>query len=137
MHRKIRFRHLLATLLCVSVTAASAGELPLVDALIHYSHDAWQRMPPPEAVKVLRSAGLKRTFVSSSSDEGTQKLYKIAPDLIGPELRPYRKRGEISTWMYDETVVSMPIDMAASSRSGSIPITCSANTTIAIQRTMP
>ena len=107
MHRKIRFKHLLVTLLCVSVAAASAGELALVDAHIHYSHDAWQRTPPPEAVKVLRSAGLKRAFVSSSSDEGTQKLYTIAPDLIVPVLRPYRKRGEISTWMYDETVVSM------------------------------
>jgi hypothetical protein len=107
MYRKNSFKHLLATLLSLSVTAASAGELPLVDAHIHYSHDAWQRTPPPEAVKVLRDAGLKRAFVSSSSDEGTQKLYQIAPELIVPVLRPYRKRGETSTWMYDESVVPM------------------------------
>jgi hypothetical protein len=107
MYRKNSINHLLATLLCLSVAAASARELPLVDAHIHYSHDAWQRTPPPEAVKVLRDAGLKHAFVSSSSDEGTQKLYKIAPELIVPVLRPYRKRGETSTWMYDESVVPM------------------------------
>lgn len=107
MHRKINFRQLIVAFLCATVTAAGAAELPLVDAHIHYSHDAWQRTPPPEAVKVLRAAGLKRAFVSSSSDEGTQKLYEIAPELIVPVLRPYRKRGEVSTWMYDETVVAM------------------------------
>jgi len=108
MYRKIKFKHFLGTLVCsLLVSAAGAAQLPLVDAHIHYSHDAWQRTPPQEAVKVLRDAGLKRAFVSSSSDEGTQKLYKIAPELIVPVLRPYRKRGEISTWMYDESVVSM------------------------------
>jgi len=107
LYRKTSIRHVLAALLCVSVSAAGAGELLLVDAHIHYSHDAWQRTPPPEAVKMLRDAGLKRASVSSSSDEGTQKLYKLAPELIVPVLRPYRKRGETSTWMHDETVVPM------------------------------
>jgi hypothetical protein len=107
MYLKINFKRVLVALLWATVTAASAGDLPLIDVHVHYSHDAWQRTPPPEAVKLLRDAGLKRAFVSSSSDEGTQKLYKIAPELIVPVLRPYRKRGEISTWMYDETVVSM------------------------------
>lgn len=88
-----------------------AAELPLVDAHIHYSHDAWEGITPATAVKLLRSAGLRRAFVSSSSDEGTQKLYKIAPDLIVPVLRPYRKRGELSSWMHDESVISMLSDL--------------------------
>ena len=86
---------------------------PLVDAHIHYSHDAWDVTPPKEAVAILRKAGLKRAFVSSSSDEGTQKLYKIAPKLIVPVLRPYRRRGELSTWYRDETVVKMLGDLLA------------------------
>jgi predicted TIM-barrel fold metal-dependent hydrolase len=45
--------------------------------------------------------------VSSSSDEGTQKLYAVAPELVVPVLRPYRKRGETSSWKYDETVPTM------------------------------
>ena len=45
-------------------------------------------------------------MVSSSSDDGTQKLYAEAPDLVVPSLRPYRKRGELSTWVRDETVIA-------------------------------
>ena len=40
---------------------------------------------------MLRQAGLKKAFVSSSSDDGTQMLHKAAPDLIVPVLRPYRR----------------------------------------------
>ena len=47
---------------------------------------------------MLRKAGLRRAFVSSSSDRGTQMLYRLAPDLIVPVLRPYRRRGELGTW---------------------------------------
>ncbi len=78
---------------------------PIIDVHIHYSHDAWSMLPPPEAVKVLRQAGLKKAFVSSSSDDGTQMLYKAAPDLIVPVLRPYRSRGETGTWVKDPTVI--------------------------------
>jgi hypothetical protein len=37
---------------------AQAPLLPLFDAHLHYSHDAWQRIPPPQAVALLRVAGL-------------------------------------------------------------------------------
>jgi hypothetical protein len=80
--------------------------LPIFDAHLHYSHDAWDRLPPKEVVALLRQAGIKRAMVSSSSDEGTQKLFKEAPDLVLPVLRPYRTRGEISTWVNDNTVIT-------------------------------
>jgi predicted TIM-barrel fold metal-dependent hydrolase len=44
-------------------------------------------------------------MVSSSSDEGTQKLYALAPDLVVPVLRPYRSRNEIGTWVHDRSIV--------------------------------
>jgi hypothetical protein len=88
--------------------AARAREaaLPIFDAHLHYSHDAWETVPPKQAVALLRQAGLKRAMVSSSSDEGTQKLYAEAPDLVLPVLRPYRSRGEIGTWMHDPAIVT-------------------------------
>ncbi|WP_025898222.1 amidohydrolase family protein [Sneathiella glossodoripedis] len=86
---------------------SSAEELPLVDTHIHYSHDAWEMLPPEKAVGLLRKAGLKYAFVSSSSDDGTQMLYDAAPNLVIPVLRPYRKRGELSSWLYDESVPQM------------------------------
>ena len=88
-----------------SGTAAADEPRLIVDAHIHYSHDAWTVVPPPEAIKVLRQAGVKKAFVSSSSDDGTQMLHKAAPDLIVPVLRPYRRRGEIGTWVRDPTIV--------------------------------
>ena len=86
--------------------AQVAPPLPLFDAHLHYSHDAWERLPPKQAVALMRQAGLKRAMVSSSSDEGTQMLFAEAPDLVLPVLRPYRTRGEISTWANDPTVVT-------------------------------
>ncbi len=85
---------------------ARADDLPLIDAHVHYSHDAWDMLPPKEAIAVLRRAGLKKVLVSSSSDDGTLKLFAEAPDIIVPELRPYRSRGELGTWFKDETVVT-------------------------------
>jgi predicted TIM-barrel fold metal-dependent hydrolase len=83
----------------------AAGEMHLFDAHIHYSHDAWELVPPKQAVEILRKAGLRGAFVSSSNDEGTQMLVAEAPDLIVPELRPYRVRGDISSWARDEAIV--------------------------------
>lgn len=85
---------------------AEANALGIFDAHLHYSHDAWERIPPKEAVALMRQAGLRRAMVSSSSDEGTQKLYAEAPDLVLPVLRPYRTRSEIGTWVRDETVIA-------------------------------
>lgn len=87
--------------------AQSADILPLVDAHLHYSHDAWEGLPPKDAIAAIRRAGLKKAFVSSSSDKGTQMLYAAAPDLIVPVLRPYRKRGELGTWFKDPTVIEL------------------------------
>jgi hypothetical protein len=96
-----------AVALCLlgSGTSAADEPRPIVDAHIHYSHDTWSVVPPPEAIKVLRQAGVKKAFVSSSSDVGTLLLHKAAPDLIVPVLRPYRRRGEIGTWVRDPTIV--------------------------------
>ena len=101
-------RALLAAVLtaCGVNLAAAQAQRPVIDVHIHYSHDAWTVLPPPEAIKVLRQAGLRKAFVSSSSDDGTQMLFKAAPDLVVPVLRPYRSRGETSSWVKDPTVVA-------------------------------
>jgi hypothetical protein len=84
---------------------AAAAELAIFDAHLHYSHDAWTVVPPREAVAILRKAGVKRALVSSSDDDGTQKLLAEAPDIVVPELRPYRRRSDVSTWTQDEGVL--------------------------------
>ncbi|MCP5267068.1 MAG: amidohydrolase family protein [Burkholderiaceae bacterium] len=79
--------------------------MPIIDVHIHYSHDAWSQTPPAQAVEILRRAGLRHAVVSSSSDDGTQMLLREAPTLVVPSLRPYRRRGELSTWFHDPSVV--------------------------------
>ena len=81
------------------------NDLPIFDAHIHYSHDVWDAISPDDAIRRLRALGIKRIMVSSSSDEGTQRLFQADPNFVIPVLRPYRKRGTIETWMYDETVI--------------------------------
>ena len=99
-----------AALLLISFASGaqepSSMSLPIFDAHIHYSHDAWQSVPPQEAIAILRKAGVRRALVSSSGDDGQQKLHALAPDLILPSLRPYRSRGDISTWVRDQSVIA-------------------------------
>ena len=101
-----RRRLMLGAAAALLASPARANTLPIFDAHLHYSHDAWERLSPKEAVALMRQAGLKRAMVSSSSDDGTQKLHAEAPDLVLPVLRPYRTRGEIGTWINDASVIA-------------------------------
>jgi len=98
---------LVSLLLILALPASSRGaDLPLFDAHIHYNQDAWPVVSPAEAVALLRQAGLKRALVSSTDDEGTQRLLAAAPDLVVPELRPYRRLDDPGTWVRDESIVA-------------------------------
>jgi predicted TIM-barrel fold metal-dependent hydrolase len=100
-------RSLAAALLALCLApVAGAAELPIFDAHVHYSHDAWDVVPPKEAIAILRKAGVKRALVSSSGDDGQQRLFAEAPELILLSLRPYRARGETSSWVRDQTVIA-------------------------------
>ena len=97
---------LVGVLVLLAPCRADGQELPIFDAHIHYSHDTWERVPPKDAIGLLRKAGVKRALVSSSNDDGTQKLHAEAPEIILPSLRPYRMRGDISTWTRDPAIVT-------------------------------
>ena len=92
------------TVLLLAGYAHAADPLPIFDTHVHYSEETWARMPPKDAIALLRKAGVKRALVSSSNDDGNQKLYAEAPDLIVPSLRTYRTRNDINTWFKDEGV---------------------------------
>ena len=108
---------LLAALCAVALLpSVHAAELPIFDAHVHYSHDAVEMLSTEEVVALLRKANVKRALVSSSDDAGTQKLFAAAPDLIIPELRPYRRRGEIASWVRDPGVVTYLVERLAKYR---------------------
>ncbi|MGL5362977.1 MAG: hypothetical protein ACRDBH_08860 [Bosea sp. (in: a-proteobacteria)] len=87
-------------------TSASAQQISIFDAHIHYSHDAVELVPPKAAAELLRRAGLKKALVSSSDDEGTQRLLAEAPDIVVPSLRPYRRRSDTATWTNDPGIIA-------------------------------
>jgi hypothetical protein len=111
---------ILAMALPVVAGPLHAAELPIFDAHMHYSHDAWDNLPPKDAIAVLRKAGVKRALVSSSGDEGTQRLVAEAPDLVVPSLRPYRTRGDVGTWVRDEAIVTFLEDRLARQRYAAV-----------------
>lgn len=98
-------RYAAVWLLTLAGSTWADDRMPLFDAHIHYSHDAVELVPPKAAVEILRKAGLKKAMVSSSDDEGTQKLWQEAPELIVPSLRPYRRRGDTAGWTNDPSII--------------------------------
>ena len=62
----LRVLLLLAAIALVQLAPpARAAELPIFDAHIHYSDDAWEAVRPKQAIEILRSAGVRRALVSS------------------------------------------------------------------------
>src|SRR5437868_929574 len=106
----------LLVLLVLPALARADQEMPIFDAHLHYSHDAWEVVPPQAFVDILRKANIKRALVSSSNNEGTRMLQERAPEIIVPELRPYRSRGELGTWARDPTVIPFLEDLLAKRR---------------------
>jgi hypothetical protein len=84
---------------------APADELPLLDSHFHYSQNSWQDQAPAAILLLMDQGGVRRAFVSSTPDEGTVRLFEMAPDRVVPVLRPYRQAGELSSWHQDPTVV--------------------------------
>ncbi len=100
-------RRAVALCLCAFVGPVSgSADLPIADAHVHYSHDSVELTPPARVIEIMRSANLKFALVSSSDDNGTQLLSNLAPDLIVPGLRPYRRRGELSSWFTDPAALA-------------------------------
>lgn len=97
---------LAALILCSALPPAAAGEpIPLFDAHVHYSSDAWGTYPEKEVLAILQSAGIRRALVSSTPDDGTLRLFEADPALVVPELRPYRTSADMGTWHSDPTIL--------------------------------
>ncbi len=81
-------------------------DLPVFDTHIHYNREAWGLYSVDEVMALLDQAGVKKAFVSSTPDEGTQMLYDRAPERIVPSLRPYRTAADQITFARDPSIVS-------------------------------
>lgn len=110
-----------ATVLSITgLTAQAQDTLPIADAHVHYSHDSVELTPPSRVIEIMTEANLKFALVSSSDDNGTQLLSELAPDLIVPGLRPYRRRGETGTWFTDPAALEYVEKLLATNLYASI-----------------
>ncbi len=104
----------------IAPAAFTQSSLPIADAHVHYSHDSVELTPPERVIELMREANLKLALVSSSDDKGTQLLTELAPDLIIPGLRPYRRRGELDTWFTDPAALQYVEDLLTRNRYATI-----------------
>ncbi len=83
----------------------AAEKLPIFDAHIHYSRDAWSVFDPSQIAAKLDAAGVRWGLVSSTPDDGTLTLRKHDPSRFIPELRPYRSAGDMMDWFKSKEVL--------------------------------
>jgi hypothetical protein len=87
-----------------SLSWAEEPGLPIFDGHIHYSEDVWAPLPESRVLEMLSEVGIERMLVSSTPTEGTERLYRTAPDRVVPFLRPYPTRAHRYTWFRDEAI---------------------------------
>ena len=76
--------------------AAAAAELPIFDAHVHYSHDAWENLPPQDAIAILRKAGLQAArWCRAPATKARSGWSTRRRSSSIPSLRPYRTRGDV------------------------------------------
>ncbi len=106
----MRFRHAVAivslSLLFAGIHARGDESLPIFDAHLHYSAESWAALSPQAVLALMERAGVTGALVSSTPDDGTLMLYKADPVRIVPELRPYRRQGDMVAWYRDAEVLS-------------------------------
>ena len=95
-------RCLIALAVLLAAPALAQERLPIIDTHVHYSQPAWGVHDPQAVLKAFDEAGVSCAMVSSSPDEGTLALQKLAPDRVVPVLRPYREGVTSSNWFADE-----------------------------------
>jgi len=93
-----------AVLLAAPATAEpllgeDAKTIPIFDAHVHYSEPAWGPYPPETVIALFDTNRVAMALVSSSPDEGTIRLWELAPSRIVPELRPYHGEWGSTNWM--------------------------------------
>ena len=96
----------MTALLLVPAPLPADASLPIFDAHVHYSKDAWPHHDSTAILALLAKANVARALVSSTPDEGTLQLYKADAKRIVPILRPYRSPADMASWYRDPAVLA-------------------------------
>lgn len=107
MHKlKIDILSLILVTILISFNVLSESSIEIHDAHIHYDEDLWKVLPVANALKMLKDQNISRVMVSATPTEGAEMLYRAAPDLVIPMLRPYRSWRHRYFWFKDPALKS-------------------------------
>lgn len=85
----------------------------LNDGHIHYNQVIWEALPPDQALEYMAENHIGRAIVSSTPAQGTEMLYRLAPNRIIPFIRPYRTLRDVMTWHTNPEIVTYIKNKAA------------------------
>ena len=105
-HTAIAIAFIVTACLLPPASLRADASLPIFDAHVHYSEDAWPHYDSRAILALLAKAGVVHALVSSTPDEGTVRLYKADAKRIVPILRPYRSRTDMLSWYRDPAVLA-------------------------------
>ncbi len=97
---------LLVTLAATVPAHAVDERLPIFDAHVHYSSEAWKIYPPETVFEILDAAGVTSALVSSTPDDGTLTLRRHNAQRVVPELRPYHGEIHAGNWYRSPEIVA-------------------------------
>lgn len=114
MHNRLAAIALIVACLATMGSARAEPLLPIFDGHVHYSEGAWSETPPEAALAIMTEAGVPRALVSSTPDDGTLMLHRLAPERVVPFLRPYRGQIGLDNWhRHPDTVPYLKARLAA------------------------
>lgn len=103
-------KQILVVVALLSVFQARAEVRIIHDGHIHYDQDVWIALPPKQAVSMLKKENIVRALVSATPTEGAEMLYREAPELVIPMLRPYKSWRHRYLWFKDPDLKSYLIE---------------------------
>ena len=99
-------RCMLAAFALLAADRASAQQLKIFDAHLHYNEEPDPFYPLDKVLEVFRRNGVAGIVANSRPNKGTHQLFEAkAPGLwVVPFIRPYRVRSDIQTWFNDPAI---------------------------------
>lgn len=84
---------------------ASREPLPLFDAHLHYGGEDAKAFTPAQIIGIFDRNRVTYALISSTPNDGTEALYRHAPERIIPFLGVYETLKDKRDWMWDESVL--------------------------------
>ncbi len=81
------------------------AELPIFDSHLHYGDEDSKVFTPQQVLDIFDRNNISHALISSTPNDGTEMLYKLAPQRIIPFLGLYQVLNDKRDWMLDESVI--------------------------------